>query len=70
MSNCNAVSGSINPLDESTRLIAGASAKVISYMPVLLHDVSPCRRHRLTGGAPVRQLETRSHMIVDIPENR
>jgi hypothetical protein len=32
------------------------------------HDAR--RTHRLTGAASVRQLETRSHMIVDIPENR
>ena len=35
---------------------------------------APARRaedtHRLTGATPVRQLETRSHMIVQVSENR
>jgi hypothetical protein len=46
----------------------------LPWMAVLMANDAPARvtedTHRLTGGAPVRQLETRSHMIVDIPENR
>jgi hypothetical protein len=46
----------------------------LPWMAVLIANDAPARRtediHRLTGPAPVRQLETRSHMIVDIPENR
>ena len=46
----------------------------LPWMAVLIANDAPPRvmedTHRLTGGAPVRQLETRSHMIVDIPENR
>ena len=46
----------------------------LPWMAVLIANDAPARRtedtHRLTGAAPVRQLETRSHMIVDIPENR
>ena len=46
----------------------------LPWMAVLIANDAPPRRtedtHRLTGPAPVRQLETRSHMIIDIPENR
>ena len=46
----------------------------LRWMAVLIANDAPARRtedtHRLSGAASVRQLETRSHMIVDIPENR
>ena len=46
----------------------------LPWMAVLIANDAPPRRtedtHRLTGAAPVRQLETRYHMIIDIPENR
>ena len=46
----------------------------LPWMAVLIANDAPPRvtedTHRLTGEAPVRQRETRSHMIVDIPENR
>jgi hypothetical protein len=42
-------------------------------MAVLIANDAPARRaedtHRLKGADPVRQLETRSHMVVDSPEN-
>ena len=45
----------------------------LPWMAVLIANDAPARRtedaHRLTGAAPVRQLETRSHVIVDVPEN-
>ena len=46
----------------------------LPWMAVLIANDAPARRtedtHRLTGAVPVRQLETRSHMMIDIPENR
>jgi hypothetical protein len=46
----------------------------LPWMAVLIANDASARvtedTHRLTGEAPVRQRETRSHMIVDIPENR
>jgi len=45
----------------------------LPWMAVLIANDAPARRaedtHRLTGADPVRQLETRSHMVVDSPEN-
>jgi hypothetical protein len=45
----------------------------LPWMAVLIANDAPPRRtedaHRLTGAAPVRQLESRSHVVIDMPEN-
>ena len=46
----------------------------LPWMAVLIANDAPARHtedsHRLTGPTPVPQLETRPHVIIDIPDNR
>lgn len=58
----------------STWLAVGLLAMSIPlpWMAVLIANDGPARRkedtHRLTGAVEVRQLESRSHVVVDVPE--
>lgn len=58
----------------STWLAVGLLAMSIPlpWMAVLIANDVPARRkedtHRLTGAAPVRGLESRSHTVVDVPD--